>query len=537
MTSLEQLARDPAVRDGMASPTPPGRLANGDLLAARIVRALDVKKTYFRGGEALHALNGVDFWVKRGDYVSIMGPSGSGKSTLFNMIGGLDKPNGGRVFIDEVDIAALDTVELAWLRCHKIGYIFQTYNLIKVASALDNVMLPMTFAGMLQADAQDKAVELLKKVGLGDRILHKPVQMSGGQQQRVAIARALANDPAIVLADEPTGNLDATTGAQIIELLRELNEEFGVTVITATHDYKMLSVSDRIAWIRDGKLVRYAAREEIDIEEGHIEAAQKGTTLSVSAGDRKEASAGDGGDAIVSARGVRRLYAIGEESVWALNGVDIDIRRGEYLSIMGPSGSGKSTLFNMIGGLDTPTEGTVRIDGRDTAGMDAAEVAFLRCSKIGYIFQTFNLIPVMTALENVMLPLTFSGLPDDEARTKAGALLDRVGLSQRADHRPGELSGGQQQRVAIARALANDPELILADEPTGNLDLKTGAEIIALLSDLCRIHGVTVISATHDHKMLAASDRVVYLVDGRIVRVALREELRIAAGSIEGSAG
>jgi putative ABC transport system ATP-binding protein len=171
-----------------------------------------------------------------------------------------------------VNIAALDNFELAWLRCHKIGYIFQTFNLIPVASAVENVMLPMLFAGMTQAAAQDKAAELLKRVGLGQRILHKPKQMSGGQQQRVACARALANDPAIILADEPTGNLDAKTGTEIIELLRELNQEKGVTVISATHDHKMLSVSDRIAWIRDGRLDKFMNRDEIRIEEGKIAA-------------------------------------------------------------------------------------------------------------------------------------------------------------------------------------------------------------------------------------------------------------------------
>jgi putative ABC transport system ATP-binding protein len=176
------------------------------------------------------------------------------------------------VFIDEVDIAALNTFELAWLRCHKIGYIFQTYNLIKVASALDNVTLPMLFAGTSQADAQDKGAELLAKVGLGERILHKPTQMSGGQQQRVAIARALANDPMIVLADEPTANLDTKTGEEIIELLRVLNESEGVTVITATHDHKMLAVSDRIAWIRDGMVDKIQKREELEITAGRADA-------------------------------------------------------------------------------------------------------------------------------------------------------------------------------------------------------------------------------------------------------------------------
>ncbi len=234
----------------------------------KIVRATGVKKAFRMGDEEVWALKGVDFSVRHGEYIALMGPSGSGKSTLFNMIGGLDKPNAGRIFIDEVDIAALSALELAWLRCHKIGYIFQTFNLIQVATALENVMLPMLFAEVPAAEAQDRAVELLKKVGLGERILHKPVQMSGGQQQRIAVARALANNPAILLADEPTGNLDSKTGQQIIELMRGLNESEGVTIICATHDYKMLSVSDRIAWLTDGVIARFASRDELNITEG-----------------------------------------------------------------------------------------------------------------------------------------------------------------------------------------------------------------------------------------------------------------------------
>jgi putative ABC transport system ATP-binding protein len=237
---------------------------------------------------------------------------------------------------------------------------------------------------------------------------------------------------------------------------------------------------------------------------------------------------------IISVRNVRRLYRLGGEEVWALNGVDLDIRRGEYLSIMGPSGSGKSTLFNMVGGLDAPTEGSVYISGQDIGSMSKAQQAWLRCHKIGYIFQMFNLIEVMTAEENVMLPMIFAGVPQGEAHEHSHRLLDQVGLGQRCTHRPGELSGGQQQRVAIARALANRPEVILADEPTGNLDLSTGEEIIHLLEQLKNELGVTIISATHDHKMLAASDRVIYLTDGRISDVKHRAELDIYVGSITG---
>ena len=235
-----------------------------------VVRAQNVKKVYRMGHEEVHALRGVDLEIFSGEYISIMGPSGSGKSTFFNMIGGLDKPSGGKVFIDEVDIAALDPYELAWLRCRKIGYIFQSFNIIPVMTALENVTLPMVFAGLSSDEALDKGVALLKKVGLGDRVNHKPFELSGGQQQRVAIARALANDPAIVLADEPTGNLDLKTGAEIIDLLYAMKVESGVTIISATHDHKMLKKSDRIVWVRDGRIDKVELRENLTIQEGVI---------------------------------------------------------------------------------------------------------------------------------------------------------------------------------------------------------------------------------------------------------------------------
>jgi putative ABC transport system ATP-binding protein len=244
---------------------------NAEAGEATIVRTQNVKKVYVMGEEQIHALKGVDLEVAQGEYLSIMGPSGSGKSTLFNMVGGLDKPTSGKVYIDDVDVAQLDAYELAWLRCRKIGYIFQSYNLIPVMTALENVTLPMIFAGLTSDEARDKGVGLLTQVGLGERVMHKPFELSGGQQQRVAVARAFANDPAIILADEPTGNLDLNTGREIIELLRRMNEESGVTVISATHDHKMLSVSDRVVWVRDGRVDRIIGRDELKVEVGTID--------------------------------------------------------------------------------------------------------------------------------------------------------------------------------------------------------------------------------------------------------------------------
>jgi putative ABC transport system ATP-binding protein len=232
-------------------------------------------------------------------------------------------------------------------------------------------------------------------------------------------------------------------------------------------------------------------------------------------------------DIIISADNVKKRYRLGDEEVWALKGVSLDIRRGEFLSIMGPSGSGKSTFFNQIGALDVPTEGRIVFEGQSLFDLGEAEQAWVRCNKIGYIFQTFNLIPVMSAQQNVMLPMTFQGETKTGAAARATAILEKVGLGHRLHHKPFELSGGQQQRCAIARALANTPAVILADEPTGNLDTKTGSDIIALLRELNVEQGVTVICATHDVKMLATSDRVCWIRDGLIEKTSTGAEFQI----------
>ncbi len=234
------------------------------------VKTEGVVKEYRMGGTILQALKGVDLEIARGEYISIMGPSGSGKTTLFNMIGALDRPTEGKVYIDDVNILELSPAEIAWLRCWKIGYIFQTFNLIPVMTALENVTLPMIFAGVPVNKRKEQGMELLEKVGLGDRANHKPIELSGGQQQRVAIARSMANKPSIILADEPTGNLDLRTGRDIINLLKEMNENEQVTIISATHDLKMLDVSDRVIYVRDGMIEQIKAREELEIEVGTL---------------------------------------------------------------------------------------------------------------------------------------------------------------------------------------------------------------------------------------------------------------------------
>lgn len=239
------------------------------------------------------------------------------------------------------------------------------------------------------------------------------------------------------------------------------------------------------------------------------------------------------GDTLITVSGVSKIFKLREEKVYALKDVDVEIFRGEYLSIMGPSGSGKSTLFNIIGALDRPSAGSVRIGPLDLTKLTSRQLAYVRCNYIGYIFQAYNLIASLTAVKNVALPAVFQGKTPDEADAKATEVLEAVGLGHRLDHRPDELSGGQQQRVAIARALVNDPTIILADEPTANLDLKTGSDIIALLKQLSKERGVTVITATHDHKMLVNSDRVLWIKQGQIEKIERVADMDIQVGGIE----
>lgn len=221
-----------------------------------IVEIVNAKKTYHMGGFEVIALNGVTLNIKKGEFVAIMGPSGSGKTTLLNLIGALDRPTEGNILIEGVDISELNDDELAELRNKKIGFIFQFFNLISRMTALDNVALPMAFAGMSRDQRRRRAEELLKMVKLGDRANHKPTELSGGQQQRVAVARALGNRPSIVLCDEVTGNLDSNTGKEILDLLRTLNDEQGQTFIIVTHDPMVADCVDRIISLQDGVIVK-----------------------------------------------------------------------------------------------------------------------------------------------------------------------------------------------------------------------------------------------------------------------------------------
>lgn len=219
---------------------------------------------------------------------------------------------------------------------------------------------------------------------------------------------------------------------------------------------------------------------------------------------------------VVTVKEVKKIYRMGKMEVPALKGVSFSVEKGEFISIMGPSGCGKSTLMHIIGCLDRPTSGHVLLDDVDIDELDDNSLADIRNKKVGFVFQTFNLLPKLSAIENVELPLIYAGVGFEERRKKASELLDIVGLKERANHRPSELSGGQSQRVAIARSLANNPTIIMADEPTGNLDSKSGEEIIRLFNDL-NSKGITLIMVTHDQEIGDSSKRIIRLKDGEII--------------------
>jgi putative ABC transport system ATP-binding protein len=222
-------------------------------------------------------------------------------------------------------------------------------------------------------------------------------------------------------------------------------------------------------------------------------------------------------ESVLQTNALEREYHVGRNTVTALNGVDLAIARGEFAAIMGPSGCGKSTLLNLLGGLDRPTAGQVLLDGRDLASYNEEQLAALRRAQIGFIFQRHDLFPVLTAAENVEFPLLLGNVPQAERHARARELLALVGLAHKAEHLPDELSGGEQQRVGIARALANRPQLLLADEPTGNLDSATAADVMAALIALTRAQGLTLVMVTHDPEVAAHADRILYLRDGHLI--------------------
>ena len=531
-------------------------------------------RIYSTTGVEVVALQGLDLRVARGDMVAIVGASGSGKSTLLNILGGLDGPTAGRAVVDGVDIGRLSRSGRTRYRRETVGMIWQqtARNLLPHLDLRSNVELPMVLAG--RPDRGRRAGELLDLVGLADVGLRLPGQVSGGEQQRAAIAVALANGPAVLLADEPTGELDSVTSAAVFELLRAINRETGTTIVAVTHDPLVAEHVTRTVRIRDGRTstetVRRTERSEtgdhrvvaeeyavldragrlqlprahivklgladrvkLRLEEDHVglwpgggPGAGRPTTPRIEIpgaahgdGDVSQPDAAGTGPAglEVVAWDLGRDFASGGNIVHALAEVRLRVAPGELVAVRGRSGAGKTTLLSLLGGVDRPTSGSVVVGGRDLASLSPEGLLAFRRHIVGFVFQTFGLLPTLTAAENVELPLRLADEAPDGRRELVRQLLDLVGMGPRAAHRPSELSGGEQQRVAIARALAGRPRVLLADEPTGQLDSETGHVIMSLIRRVATESGVTTIVATHDPAMLDVADRVLELHDGRLI--------------------
>lgn len=656
------------------------------------------------------ALQGLDLEIGRGEMMAIIGASGSGKSSLLNIIGGLDRPSAGQIVVNGRNLLKAPDRELEDYRLHDVGFVWQqsARNLIPYLTAQENVELPMVAALDRASQPAQRARELLDAVGLLSHSHHRLAQLSGGQQQRVAIAVALANQPQILLADEPTGEVDSVTANQIWQLFRELNRRYNLTSIIVSHDRDIARVVDRVIGIRDGKistetvrhggpdargeqpskeggeevgslpllpsetateadesslqleervvldsvgrlqmphdyllqrgigrravvqlvddgiLVRQAQEQltstqdtpsedadshafphsaAVDKEEGRAAMGQdptphrsvgwwrkfwRGTPAGVeeessselsanpwsrgfaaSTGDDAAASQKDetaveplqwdqGGASARSGLGetppanvqptspqssplgisefyngplvevtdLQRIYNVGDQSVYALRGIDLAVPRRSFALFRGRSGSGKTTLLNLIGSLDTPTAGRVSLFGQDIGRLSADECAQIRQLYIGFVFQAFSLIPTLSAQENVEMTLRILGVSPAERLKRAAYCLSLVGLGRWADHRPFEMSGGQQQRLSIARALAHGPAMLIADEPTSDLDSETGRQILQLFAHLVKEEGITVLVASHDPASDDFASEIYELQDGRIVTSTDNKERR-----------
>ncbi len=512
------------------------------------------------------ALQGLDLKVSKGDILALVGPSGAGKSTLLNVIGGLDLPSAGKVQVADFDLLALNLKQRTTYKRNKVGFVWQqpSRNLLPYLSAKENVELPMLLNNTNSKERSKRALDLLDLVGLADRADFHPNQLSGGQQQRVAIAVALSNNPPLLLGDELTGQIDSQSAAEVFETLYKVHDAFNTTIILVTHDPLVSSLVNRVIAIRDGRTsteirrhrdqtsgsleeeewvildqvgrlqlpkayvdsLSLKERVKVKLEEDHVSVwPQYKVEEFIKLGEPEIAhflpsyeDVDHENGTILKVEAVSREFKFGNEQVSALSNVSFEVNAGKLVLIRGRSGSGKTTLLNLIAALDHPTSGDIFVQGRSISSMNQNDLVQYRRKQISFVFQNFGLLPFLTVEENVEIPLRLVRTPRKDRNARVKEVLKLVSLDHRAKHRTYELSGGEQQRVAISRALVNRPSLLLADEPTGQLDSKTGTTIIRLLDEIAERFGVTVIVASHDPNVIQFADSIIELKDGRIIK-------------------
>jgi ABC-type lipoprotein export system ATPase subunit len=493
------------------------------------VRELFVVYPSATGGVA--ALQGLSLSVEEDETCVVLGPSGSGKTTLVRALAGLARPSAGSLVVAGNDLVHASARELGRFRQEILGYADQHYwrALAGELTAEELVALPLGLAALPARDRRARARELLERVGLLDRSDARPSELSGGEQQRIALCAALAHRPRLVIADEPTGDLDAGTAAEVLALLAELVSEQRSAAVVVSHDPASTAIADRIVHVRDGRVSEESTggSETAVVGAGGWLRISENVLHAAGIHDRARVVVGDGSvelhpvdgrgpheiapapglsgvvGRVVEARGVSRRYG----TQIALDGVDATFLPGALSVVVGPSGSGKSTLLALLAGMDVPDEGDIMLGDVVVSSLDRTERAALRRSGIAVVGQAPGLSGFLSARENVELGLALRGVDEEEIAERARGALAAVGLAPHAERRVELLSAGQRERVALARAFAARTPVVIADEPTSRLDAVTTLEIGSLFAELAHETGTTVVCATHDPLLIGLADR------------------------------
>jgi ABC-type lipoprotein export system ATPase subunit len=494
-----------------------------------LIEARDLFCVYPGADGGVAALQGLTLDVEEGEICVILGPSGSGKTTLMRVLAGFERPSAGSIGVAGLQLGTLSQRRLADYRATTLGYADQHYwrALAGELTAEELIAVPLGLQGVPEQERLARAHELLERVGLLDRADAHPGELSGGEQQRIALCAALAHRPRLLIADEPTGELDELSAATVYSLLAELSREEGVTALVVSHDPRSAAIADRVIHIRDGRVSEERSGEGAAVVIGRggwmripEEALRDAgivdrATVSARAGvvelrplDAAQGSApmlpdieGAAG-ALVELRGVTRRY--GQDV--ALDDLSATFSPGRLSVVTGPSGSGKSTLLALVSGLDLPDEGEVLIGGRSMSELDRDARARFRRDTVAFIGQSPGLSGFLTARENVELGLAIRGVDGIDAHERAIDALVAVGLAEHADRLADLLSAGQRERVAVARALAARTPVIIADEPTSRIDVAAALTLGGLFADIAHEHGTTFICATHDPVLIGFAD-------------------------------
>ena len=499
------------------------------------VRADDLFQLYRAEHGDVAALRGLSLQVDDGAVVSVLGPSGSGKTTLLGLCAGFLRPSSGTLTV----LGTADAAEIARLRRNATGIVLQHYHrsLPRELTVEEIVGFPLRLLG--RPDPA-RVGSLLHSAGLTHRARAYPNELSGGEQQRVAVCAALAKRPRLLLADEPTGELDAQSTRAVVELMLELLAEAGAAALIVTHDPAVAAATERTIHIRDGRLAAEGTTRPVLIvdEQGWLR-LPRGLRERAGVGERVRAQATWGKVELLAedlaaaqpetrrprlAASEKRETEVALDRVTKRFGLQPVVHELSWTFapervhvVAGPSGSGKTTLLNLLAALDYPDAGEVWVGGERVDSLGADDAARFRQRALGYVSQHSTLVEFMSASENVELGLRLRGFDEAEARKRAARTLEWVGLEKLADRRADRLSGGEQRRVALARALAPTPRVLVTDEPTAHLDRLSGRLVIRLLQEAAHEHGTTVIAASHDADVIAAADVRLTLPSARAV--------------------